>query len=74
MEQIPPTIVVQQAKGFEAAEYLQGIVNRFATNGWEFYRVDEIGVQVAPGCLGLLMGIRAETRSLYVVTFRRVLK
>lgn len=74
MEQIPPTIVVQEAKGREAADYLQRIVNRLANDGWEFFRVDEVGVHVAPGCLGVLMGVRGETQSHYVVTFRRVVR
>lgn len=71
MVQIPPTIVVAKAKGDEAAEYLEGIVNRHAEHGWEFYRIDQIGVQVAPGCMGILMGMRNEIHHFYVITFRR---
>lgn len=71
MVQIPPTVVVAQTKGNEAADYLQGVVNRYSDNGWEFYRVDQIGVQVAPGCLTVLLGQRAETVHYYVITFRR---
>lgn len=71
MVQIPPTIVVTQSRGNDAAAYLEGIVNNHARKGRDFYRVDEIGVKVAPGCLAVLAGIRAETVSHYVVTFRR---
>ena len=71
MVQIPPTIVVDKDKGDQAAEYLHGVVNRYADNGWEFYRIDQIGVQVAPGCLGIIMGMRNETHSYHVITFRR---
>lgn len=71
MIQVPPTIVVREAKGREAADYLQNVVNRNAHEGWEFYRVDEIGVHVTPGCLAALVGVRAETVSHYVITFRR---
>ena len=51
MVQIPRTIVVSARKGKEAARYLEDVVNEYAAEGWEFYRVDEIGVQVNPGCL-----------------------
>ena len=57
MVQIPPNIEVRGApKGQEAAWYLQDIVNKMAKEGWEFYRVDEVGVVVQPGCLGMLFG------------------
>ncbi len=53
MVQIPPTIVVQQreARGNEAAYYLQSIANEQAAEGWDFYRVDTVGVESRPGCL-----------------------
>jgi hypothetical protein len=72
MQQIPPAIVVSKAsKGTEAAAYLEGIVNDMASDGWEFFRVDTIGVQVQPGCLGILGGQRQTNNAYYVVTFRR---
>lgn len=45
MVQIPCSIVVKAGteKGQEAAFYLQDLVNQMAADGWEFYRVDEIG-------------------------------
>lgn len=52
MVQVPPTLVVSgKQTGQEAAEYLQNIVNQHAAQGWEYYRVDSIGVQSKPGCL-----------------------
>lgn len=71
MVQIPPTIVIREQKGSEAAAYLESLVNRHASEGWEFYRVDPIGVRVQPGCLGALMGVRAGEAMYYVVTFRK---
>ena len=73
MVQIPPNITVKQkeAKGNEAAFYLQRIVNEQARQGWEFVRVDTIGVQTQPGCLGALLGGQVTTLNYYVVTFRR---
>lgn len=73
MVQIPPTIVIQQGqqRGDEASSYLQSLANQEAAQGWEFYRVDTIGVITKPGCLGSLMGGKQQLFEYYVVTFRR---
>jgi hypothetical protein len=73
MIQIPPQISVRQkdVKGQEAALYLEHVVNDYARQGWEFQRVDEIGVHEHPGCLAALFGARASKLSYYVITFRQ---
>lgn len=73
MVQVPPNISVevQNHTGNVAAAYLQTIVNKYAKEGWEFQRVDEIGVQVNPGCFDSLFGKKTEVYSYYVVTFRK---
>jgi hypothetical protein len=72
MVQVPPTISVKskEYKGGEAAGYLQDLVSQVAAQGWEFYRVDSIGVQVQPGCLASIFGASVQERTYYVVTFR----
>lgn len=73
MVQIPPSISMKakDARGQEAAQYLQQIVNENAVNGWEFYRVDQVGVQIKPGCLARLLGATIQNLVYYVVTFRK---
>jgi hypothetical protein len=73
MVQIPPAISVQAKvhTGNEAAAYLESVVNELAAQGWEFLRVDAIGVQVQPGCLMSLLGQRTTETTYYVITFRR---
>jgi len=73
MVQIPPTIEVagQASNDGLAAGYLQSIVNNYARQGWEFYRVDSIGVYNPPGCLLALLGQSGTYLQYYVVTFRR---
>ncbi len=73
MVQIPPNIRVSASveRGQEAAWYLQDLVNRLAKEGWEFYRVDTVGVISEPGCLGQLLGQKATLVEYFVVTFRR---
>jgi len=73
MVQVPPTIQVKQKEyvGNEAAYYLQSMANQYAAQGWEFFRVDTVGVAVQPGCLAALLGQRQVVINYYVVTFRR---
>lgn len=78
MVQIPPNVAIQ-AKGLlgkapspasVAAEYLEKVVNDRAKEGWEFYRIDEIGIISTPGCLAGLFGAQQSVSTYYVVTFR----
>jgi len=62
---------MREQRGNEAAAYLEFIANSQAAEGWEFYRVDEVGVLAKPGCLGALFGRKEEYALYYVVTFRR---
>ncbi|GGC63540.1 hypothetical protein GCM10011400_59220 [Paraburkholderia caffeinilytica] len=73
MVQVPPNIAVRarEHRGKEAAAYLGRGVNEYARHGWEFYRVDSIGVNVQPGCFDALFGRKAQSATYYVVTFRR---
>lgn len=73
MVQIPPSIQVQakEARGNEAAFYLEQIANQYSAQGWEFYRVDTVGVLTSPGCLASLLGQKASYLDYFVVTMRR---
>lgn len=69
MVQIPPTIALSgREKGGEAAAYLAKVANEQAQQGWEFYRVDQLGVAEPQGCLSTG---GPQMRMYYVVTFRR---
>lgn len=72
MVQVPPNISVEMKnhKGNEAAAYLENVVNKYASQGWEFYRIDSIGVDLKPGCFAALGGQKAESNLYYVITFR----
>jgi len=73
MIQVPPNIEVamKQHKANEAAAYLEEVVNEMASQGWEFYRIDPIGVQLKPGCIASLFGQKAVAITYYVITFRK---
>lgn len=72
MIQVPPTIPVSKSQqGTAAAEYMESVVNEQAAEGWEFYRVDQVGVDVKPGCLSSILGRQSATVTYYVLTFRQ---
>jgi len=73
MVQVPPVIKVAEGTSTKdkAAAYLEDIVNEYAGMGWEFYRVDSIGIRVMPGCLAGLLGVQPTERLYHVVCFRR---
>lgn len=79
MVPIPPNIQVSAPSLFAktpdpsaaAAQYLENAVNEMARQGWEFHRVDSIGVKSNPGCLGIFFGQKAFDTMYYVMTFRR---
>jgi hypothetical protein len=70
MVQIPRTFRVQ-GQDNEVAMFLQNLVNEHSNAGWDFYRVDEVGVISSPSCLAALLGARESVISYYVVTFKR---
>jgi len=83
MVQIPSAIEVHSGReqGNEAASYLQSLVNQYSAQGWNFYRVEEIGILSRAGCLASLLadipviggifGRKDSMRPVYVVVFRR---
>ncbi|MCK4762923.1 MAG: DUF4177 domain-containing protein [Candidatus Aminicenantes bacterium] len=73
MLQVPQIIKIKAKdyQGGEAAAYLEQIVTQEAREGWEFYRVDTIGVYSQAGCIASLFGSKDELSEYYVVTFRK---
>ncbi|EAU0218288.1 DUF4177 domain-containing protein [Salmonella enterica subsp. enterica] len=70
MIQVPPNISVKAKdnKAGIAAAYLQDVVNEHAADGWEFQRIDTIGIEEKPGCFG---GNKVNFTQYYVITFRK---
>jgi hypothetical protein len=76
MVQIPPNIQNLPKSTFAqtpdpsqvAAAYLEKVVSEWATQGWDFHRVDALGVTSHPGCL--TFG-RPTTDLYYVITFKQ---
>lgn len=71
MVQLPQTFVLKKDTGSEIAPYLERLIQNWASKGWEFYRIDSVGVVVPPGCLAALGGARTTMTYYNVVAFRR---
>lgn len=71
MIQLPQTFVLQKDTGKEIAVYLEKLSQDMSAQGWQFYRIDQVGVAVAPGCLGAMSGVKQTMTYYNVVTFRR---
>ncbi len=74
MLQIPSNFAARQntTAGNEIAAYVQDWANRLSSDGWEFYRIDTMGMTEMPGCLGGLFGGQATHTQYSIMTFRRV--
>ena len=73
MIQIPRNIRIKSKETYDkvAADYLENVVNEWAMQGWEFYRVDTIGIEEQPGCIAGLLGQKTSVTRYYVITFRK---
>lgn len=71
MLQLPQTFVLKQDTGKEIAAYLQQLSTNMSAEGWEYYRVDSVGVAVSPGCWATMFGAKQSMTYYNVVTFRR---
>jgi hypothetical protein len=71
MVQIPSTFAGRQGQttGTEIASYVQEWANKLAAQGWEFYRIDSMGMTEMPGCLSFGSGSTYTQYS--IMTFRR---
>jgi len=71
MIQLPQTFVLKKDTGNEIAAHLEKLTQEWSAKGWEFYRIDSVGVLVQPGCLGALTGIKQTMTYYNIVAFRR---
>lgn len=51
---------------------LQAVINQYGQQGWEFYRIDKVDVQIKPGCLAALFGASAAVITFDQIIFRHL--
>jgi hypothetical protein len=44
----------------DVAIQMESIINHYASHGWEFYQLSDVNIEVQPGCIGGLLGAKAE--------------
>jgi hypothetical protein len=71
MVQLPQTFLLQKDTGKEIAVYLEKLSQEHSAQGWEFFRIDQVGVAVSPGCMGAMTGVKQTMTYYNVVSFRR---
>ena len=50
---------------------LQAVIDGRLREGWEFYSIEKVGIEVQPGCLGGLLGLKAAYINFDQIVFRR---
>lgn len=55
----------------KVSEQLQAVISRYAQDGWEFYRIDKVDIQITPGCMAALFGAKVSFITFDQVIFRR---
>ena len=50
------------------SQQLQEVIDRHGSQGWDFYRIDKVNIQIKPGCLASLFGAQ-----LFFITFDQVI-
>lgn len=58
---------IAQVKGSQLAS----VINREIVDGWEFYQLGSISIQVSPGCIASLFGAKDAFTQLDQLIFRR---
>jgi len=50
---------------------LDSLIDHYAQQGWEFYSLEKVNIQIMPGCIGQMLGQNASYISLDQVIFRQ---
>jgi hypothetical protein len=55
----------------KVSDQLQELIDTYTQQGWEFYRIDAVQIQIQPGCLASLFGQRTSWINFDQVIFRQ---
>jgi hypothetical protein len=65
---------IGQSKGrvspSEVASQLQAAISEHAVDGWEFYQLADVNIEVAPGCIAALLGANTQYMRFDQLIFR----
>ncbi|PIQ13392.1 MAG: hypothetical protein COZ23_05770 [Hydrogenophilales bacterium CG_4_10_14_3_um_filter_58_23] len=55
----------------EVSNQLEALINEGAREGWEFHQVNNVNIEVQPGCLAGLFGAKAEYIRFDMLVFKQ---
>lgn len=55
----------------QVSKQLEDLINHHALQGWDFYSLDNVDIQVTPGCLQALFGAKTAYITYNQLIFRR---
>lgn len=59
-------------RALEASKQLEEQINKLVLDGWEYVRVENVGVLSAPGCLTAFFGHEATYERMDMIVVRRL--
>jgi hypothetical protein len=63
--------VFNNADADDVSKQLQALINKHVGQGWEFYTINDVNIEVKPGCLAGLFGSSSSFISIDQVIFRK---
>jgi hypothetical protein len=71
---VVPFIGTMKANGStqEVAAQLEAAINQNSTDGWEFHTLNDVSIEVRPGCLAGLFGAKTAYIQFDQLIFKRV--
>lgn len=55
----------------DVAGQLQAVISQHALQGWEFYQMSDVNIEVQPGCLAGLLGTKVSYVRFDQIVFRK---
>lgn len=66
---------IGQIKGSQSAadvaKQLEGAIGQHASQGWEFYQLSDVNIEIQPGCLSGLFGAKVQYVRFDQLVFRK---
>lgn len=53
------------------SKQLQGVIDQYANEGWDFHSIEKVNIRVSPGCLAGLLGVPEQVIPYDQIIFRR---
>jgi len=55
----------------DVASQLQAVINRYSSEGWDFFQLSDVNIEVQPGCLAAFLGGKVSYVRFDQIIFRK---